>query len=103
MHKGIVPHDMMITSENVTILDHMDYVFFSLDRVKPKNMIARHLLSKQIPFIDSGLGIDVQQDGKLSGILQVSLGTSEHYSHLSRAFGDERADEDMYASDIQIA
>lgn len=103
MHKGIVPHDMMITSENVTLLDQMNYVFFSLDKVKPKNMIARHLLVKQIPFIDSGLGIDVQQDGKLSGILQVSLGTTKHYAHLSRAFGDEGADEDMYASDIQIA
>lgn len=103
MHKGIVPHDVIITSENVSLLDNMDYVFFSLDKVKPKNMIARHLLAKGIPFIDSGLGIDLQQDGKLSGIIQVASGTTKHYEHLTRAFGNEDADEDMYASDIQIA
>lgn len=102
MHKGIVPHDVMVTSDNLTLLDQMDYVFFSLDRVKVKNMIARYLLGKHIPFIDSGLGIDVQQDGKLSGIIQVASGTNDHYAHLSRAFGNETADDDMYASDIQI-
>ena len=103
MHKGIIPHDVMITSDNLTLLDQMDYIFFSLDKVKVKNMIARYLLGKHIPFIDSGLGIDVQQDGKLSGIIQVASGTNEHYAHLSRAFGNEAADDDMYATDIQIA
>ena len=72
MHKGIIPHAEMVASDNITLLDNMNYVFFSLDKVKAKKQIAGYLLSKHIPFIDSGLGIDLQQDGHLSGIFQVS-------------------------------
>ena len=93
----------MITSQNLSDLDNMDYIFLSLDMVKPKKLIASYLIEKHIPFIDSGMGIDIQQDGKLSGLIHVTLGTPTHYEHLSAAMGSENSDDDMYATNIQIA
>lgn len=103
MHKNIIPHCEMITGSNLSKLDGMDYVFFSLDKVAAKKLIANHLISQDIPFIDSGMGVDLQCDGTLSGLLHVTVGCSKKYDHLSDVLGDELADGDLYASDIQIA
>lgn len=103
MHKGIKTHPLMITSQNLSDLENMDYIFLSLDMVKPKKLIASYLIEKHIPFIDSGMGIDIQQDGKLSGLIHVALGTPTHYEHLSVAMGSENSDDEMYATNIQIA
>jgi hypothetical protein len=103
MHGGIVPHCEMVTENNLNELDGMNYVFLSIDKVAPKKMIADYLVSHGIPFIDSGMGVDKQEDGKLSGLLHVTIGTSLKYNHLSDVLGDEKADDDLYASDIQIS
>lgn len=103
MHKHIVPHPCMVTEENISELDGMSYVFLALDSVSSKKQIARYLIDKQIPFIDSGLGIDRNPDGRLSGMLHIAIGTCEHYQHLSDVMGSEEAEKDMYATDIQIA
>ena len=103
MHKNIIPCCEMVTESNLSKLDDLDYVFLSLDKVASKKLIANHLISQGIPFIDSGMGIDLQSDGKLSGLIHVTLGTSNKYDHLSEVLGDETADEDLYATDIQIA
>ena len=103
MHKGIIPHAVMVNSDNFSILDTLDFVFLSLDSVSAKKQIAGYLIDKHIPFIDSGMGIDQNPDGKLSGMLHVAIGTSERYQHLSQVMGSESAENDEYDSDIQIA
>jgi len=103
MHSGIVAHTVNIDQQNLALLDSMDYVFLSLDKVRPKKFIAQYLLSKNIPFIDSGMGLDLDINGKLEGLLHVAIGTQKCYKHLNESFGDESADDDAYASDVQIA
>ena len=103
MHSGIVKHASMITESNITELGVMDYVFISIDKVAPKQIIANYLLDKHIPFIESGMGIFLQQNKKLSGLIHIAIGTHDKYEHLDRAFGNPDADQDMYTSDIQIA
>ena len=103
MHKNIIPCCEMVTEGNLSKLDGMDYVFLSLDKVAAKKLIANHLISRGIPFIDSGMGVDMQSDGRLSGLIHVTLGTGEKYDHLSDVLGDDTADDDLYATDIQIA
>ena len=103
MHKGIKPHAVMITSDNYPELDTLDYVFLSLDAVSAKKQIAGYLIDKRIPFIDSGMGIGRNPDGKLSGMIHVAIGTSDCYQHLSQVMGSEDAEKDEYATDIQIA
>lgn len=103
MHSGIVAHTVNIDQQNIALLDSMDYVFLSLDKVRPKKFIAQYLLSKNVPFIDSGMGLDLDINGTLQGLLHVAIGTPKCYKHLNEAFGDESADDDAYASDVQIA
>ena len=103
MHKGIKPQAVMVTSDNFADLDTLDYVFLSLDVVSAKKQIAGYLIDKHIPFIDSGMGINQNPDGKLSGMLHVAIGTPDHYQHLSQVMGSENAEKDEYATDIQIA
>ena len=102
-HKGIKKHAVMVTSDNFADLDTLDYVFLSLDVVSAKKQIAGYLIDKHIPFIDSGMGINQNPDGKLSGMLHVAIGTPDHYQHLSQVMGSENAEKDEYATDIQIA
>ena len=103
MHKGIRPHAVMVTSDNFAVLDTLDYVFLSLDVVSAKKQIAGYLIDKHIPFIDSGMGVDQNPDGKLSGMLHVAIGIPNRYQHLSQVMGSEDAEKDEYATDIQIA
>lgn len=103
MHKCIIPHAMMVTSDNFYELDTLDYVFLSLDIVSAKKQIAGYLIDKHIPFIDSGMGIGLNPDGKLSGMLHVAIGTPYCYQHLSQVMGSEDAEKDEYATNIQIA
>ena len=102
MHKAIIPHDCMLNSTNLGILDGMDFVFMSIDAVKPKNMIARYLISKEIPFIDSGLGIITNKDGSLGGSVRITTATPDKNDHLKDIFGDGSVDDDLYHSNIQI-
>lgn len=103
MHRSITPHPLMITSDHFSLLDNLDYVFISIDSVSAKRQIADYLIDKSIPFIDSGLGIDQNPDGKLSGLLHITIGTKDCYQHLSQFMGSEKAEDDMYATNIQIA
>ena len=103
MHRGIIAHTVNIDQKNLELLDSMDYVFLSLDKVRPKKFIAQYLLSKNIPFIDSGMGLDLDINGKLEGLIHVAIGTPNCYEHLNKAFGDESADNDAYTADVQIA
>ena len=103
MHKHVLPHAVMVTQETLHLLDHLDFVFLSLDSVSAKQQIANHLLDHGIPIIDSGMGIDLNPDGRLSGMLHVTIGTSDCYKHLSQVMGSAEADQDIYTNDIQIA
>ena len=103
MHKGIVPHAVMVKSDNLSELDTLNYVFLSLDAVAAKRQIADYLIDHHIPFIDSGMGIGQNPDGKLSGMIHVAIGTPDCYQHLSAVMGSEEAENDEYATDIQIA
>lgn len=103
MHKGIKPYAQMVNSDNFSVLDTLDFVFLSLDAVSAKKQIASYLIDKHIPFIDSGMGVGQNPDGKLSGMLHVAIGTSGRYQHLSQVMGSENAEKDEYATDIQIA
>jgi len=103
MHKGIVPHAEMVKSDTLADLDTLNYVFLSLDAVSAKRQIADYLINKHIPFIDSGMGIGQNPDGKLSGIIHIAIGTPDCYQHLSEVMGSEEAENDEYATDIQIA
>lgn len=102
MHRGIIPHEEYITMKNIEALKDMAFVFVSVDKSKARSEIVRGLLKLGIPFIDVGLGITVV-DESLIGMTRVTLGTPLKHEHLTKRIGISDAEEDEYASNIQIA
>lgn len=102
MHKGIIPHNIYVTEENITELTGLDYVFISVDKNETRFMITQKLLSMNVPFIDCGLGINKLEDN-LIGTLRVTIGIQSKHDHLSNRIGSEEVGENEYSTNIQIA
>src|SRR6185436_17501912 len=102
MHKGIVPHDKYITSDNLKELAGFNHVFISVDKNKVRYMITKGLLKMGVPFIDCGLGINMVNDN-LIGTLRVTVGTKAKNDHLDKWIGEEEFSENEYSTNIQIA
>ena len=102
MHKGIVPHCERVTVDNLSVLDEMDFVFISVDSVAARTAIANHLIDLEKPFIDSGLGLDINQ-ARIVGQVRVTTGFFGNYEHLRDAFGSQEMDDNLYKSNIQVA
>lgn len=102
MHNRIIPHKEHITPDNIEAMKNMDYIFLSVDSVAVRKEIAGYLIEEGLPFIDSGLGVNLSEN-KLSGLVRITSGFPEHYGHIKDAFGGDDTKDDVYASNIQIA
>jgi len=102
MNKQLIPHKEFITPDNIEALKGMDYVFLSVDSVTARKEIAAYLSDNMVSFIDSGIGISTIEN-KLTGLIRVTSGSPEHYSHVKDAVAGVEVKNDDYDSDIQIA
>ena len=102
LHKHIIPHDTYIDANSVSGLDGMSFVFISVDKNSVRKDIIDHLLQKQIPFIDVGLGVNIVDDN-LIGTLRVTSGTKSKSDHLANRISFVDNDNNDYAPNIQIA
>lgn len=102
MRKGVVPHHKYVDETNVAELKAMDFVFLSLDRGEPKRIIVDYLIESKIPFIDVGMGLNVQE-GALAGLVRVTSGTPSFHDHLARRIPFSDGDDNEYSRNIQIA
>ena len=103
IHTGIISHTENITQDNVSVLGYMNYVFLCVDSVNVRNSIAGYLTDNKIPFIDSGLGINLSHNNKLIGLVRITTGFNEHYSHIKDIFNGNDVKDEVYLSNIQIA
>lgn len=103
MHKHVIPHCELINKDNITQLDEMDMVFICVDTVAARVMIANHLMDIEHPFIDSGLGFNINSNRRIAGQVRVTTGVVGQYNHIKDAFGSMDIDDDLYASNIQVA
>ncbi len=102
MHKGIIPHAQYVTRDNMDIFKLFTYVFICVDKNSVRAEIIKELLSMNIPFIDSGLGVTLVDDS-LIGIVRSTTGTSNKNDHISKRISSEDTDENEYVTNIQIA
>lgn len=78
MRAGISTHPVRIDADNVGLLDECNFVFIAIDDGPSRGVIARYLVSKGIPFIDVGIGVDrVVETIELHGRARVTLITRE--------------------------
>ena len=102
MHRGIVSHNYYITKANIHELDSMSYVFICIDKNLVRKFITDYLVSKEVSFIDVGLGVNIV-NGKLTGATRVTSGTKEKHDHLVNRIFEDDNENNEYASNIQIA
>lgn len=102
MHAGITAHPTFVDESNLNLLDDRTFVFLAMDNAEAKPDIIHHLRKRNIPFIDVGMGVE-EIDGKLSGLLRVTLGLpdSDTPHRIPGKRGDDN--EDDYNRNIQIA
>lgn len=104
MHSGILAHPVRITKDNQSELMDKNMVFICVDNPSVRNSISAYLAENEIPFIDSGMGLECSNNS-LNGLVRITTGFYRHYNHLKEAYGDGLADveDDVYKSNIQIA
>jgi hypothetical protein len=102
MHKGVIPHDERITAVNVTKLTGMHYVFLCMDPGPDKAELVNFLVNNGIPFTDTGLAVEISSD-KLLGLVSTITVTPENKSQLHKIPVKAGGDDELYASNIQIA
>ncbi|QGG57835.1 ThiF family adenylyltransferase [Paenibacillus sp. B01] len=102
MRKNIFTHSEYLDDTNLDRILAMDFVFIAVDNGAIKRKIIDKLTAHQKPFIDVGIGLQVEED-LLVGDARVTTaipGKSEHvYDRISFADGGE----DAYSTNIQIA
>lgn len=103
MHSKVCPHTEYITEENVHVLSEYDFVFISMDSNSDKKVIVDFLLEKDIPFVDTGIGLELVE-GELIGQIRTSSihGEQKAWANQYIPMGDEK-EENLYRSNIQIA
>ena len=104
MRVGIVAHPYDVDGSNVAELEGMSAVFLAVDPSPAKRAIVEWLEAHEIPFFDTGIGVDVDACA-LSGQVRVTAGlpgrpVSGHgWIPLEAPDGDAA----LYSSNIQVA
>lgn len=102
MRRKIFPHPVYITETNVEELKPMDFVFLCLDKGGPKRTIVAFLVENRIPFIEVGMGLNVQNEA-LGGLIRITTGTPSYHDHLARRIPFSDGEDNEYSRNIQIA
>lgn len=102
MHKNIIEHDGFIREENIEILKDMDFVFICIDSGVARKTITDYLASEEIPFIDTGMGLQNKND-TINGQIRITIFDKSNYDRIPVYLDFEEDGDDVYNTNIQIA
>ena len=103
MHNGITAIEQNLTLDNLQLLDGITFAFLSMDSGKLKEAIVAKLETLGAAFIDVGMGMSAE-DLNLTGQLRVTTSTPENRQVFrSKVPMASQADDDLYATNIQVA
>jgi hypothetical protein len=102
MHRGIVAHALHIGAANLHLLEGVTFAFVCIDGGETKRLVFEWLEARNIPFVDVGMGLELV-DGSLGGILRVTASTAAKRDHVPARVSFGGGEEDLYASNIQVA
>jgi hypothetical protein len=105
MHRGIVPHPVRLGPRTFSILDHVDFCFLCVDDGRAREGIVRELERRDLPFIDTGLGLELAGSA-LVGAVRVTTSLPGARSHVWEGGRVPMAGggaDDVYRTDIQTA
>ena len=103
MHKKVIAHEQFLNDENLSLLENLNFVFLCIDTGSIKKIIVDFLMSKEISFVDVGMGL-YDENNKIGGIVRTTISTENNrdtfFNRVSIVDSDE---EDVYTTNIQIA
>lgn len=104
LRRGVVPHSVFVTAENIDQILALDFVFLAMDANSDKKVIVDALLEEDIPFIDTGLGVR-HDPGGLAGLIRVttSLPGRRVLRQDDQLISYGLGDDDEYEANIQVA
>ncbi len=102
MHRGIKVHRHYVSSETVTPLAEMDFVFICVDKPLAKRVIFDYLEAAGKPFIDVGMGLQLV-DGQILGTARATLSTPANRNTARQAVSLVDDGDDVYSTNIQVA
>lgn len=104
MRRGVVPHEVMIHEDNVMELAQFDYVFLCVDRGEVRQLVLRALDNTRVTVIDVGMGLNLSHDQEsIWGTCRVTASTPTTRAIALARIPKADRDEDLYASNIQVA
>ena len=101
MHNGIVSHSYMLEYDHLKELSEFNFVFIAIDANQSKKVIIEFLVDNSIPFIDSGISVNLENKN-LTSTIRVNLvdkTNRETWESLIPLSGEE----DIYQTNIQLA
>jgi len=106
LHRGVIAHPVKVTAENVDELNGFDFVFVCVDKGCARRAIAAGLYRLNVPFIDTGIGVGLEED-QLDGCARVSFMPADGDWTIAERYlpfgDDDDGEEDVYNKGIQIA
>mgnify|MGYP000857564557 CR=1 FL=1 len=101
---GLRVESKFVDAASAADLDGVTFAFISVDKGSSRSGIFDLLLSKRIPFIDVGMGLN-RKRGPLSGMLRVTYCSAEKGAEVRAKQLAEMADapDDEYRTNIQTA
>ncbi|KUP23680.1 ThiF family adenylyltransferase [Paenibacillus sp. DMB5] len=102
MHKGIIPHDYMLTEDNAEELLVADFVFIAIDHGESKKRLVDVLIRAGKPFVDCGIGVQIVNDS-LIGHVRTTTCTYDKSDHVYERIPFNQGGNDAYSTNIQIA
>lgn len=104
MRRQIHPHAVNITAANVSELCDADFVFLSMDSGPDKWTIITALIAANVPFIDTGVGVNDDSDG-IAGQVRVTTGLPDASGHVTHGelVSVVAGDAAEYDTNLQVA
>lgn len=102
MRRNIIPHPYLVDESNIAELNSMDVVFICIDKGEPRKMLVDYLLENKIPFIDVGIGLNIENDA-LTGLVRITSYDPSFDDDLSNKIPFGSDEDNEYSSNIQVA
>jgi hypothetical protein len=102
MRRGVIPHAVYVTAENIDQLAGFDVVFIAIDKPAAKRAIFEYLTDRGALFIDSGMGLTLTDDHTVRGQVRVTTSAPGQHDHVARRVSLVDFGDDDYRTNIQI-
>ncbi len=100
----MVPHAVRLDESSVHLLHEFDFVFVCVDKGSARKVVLDALTTRQVSFVDVGMGVDVTANQKLFAVCRTTAGSKGRTGHVAaRVPLTDMQGDAAYNQNIQIA